>query len=50
MPLDDFLSEVMGILEAEPDVEQVTVENVKFLRFAEADGAYDRVLRLLGGH
>ena len=49
MALDDFLSEVMTILESQPDIEQVIVDNVRFLRFAEADGAYDTVLSLLSG-
>ena len=49
MPLDDFLSEVMTILQTQPDIEQIIVDNVKFLRFAEAGGAYDTVLSLLSG-
>jgi uncharacterized oxidoreductase len=50
MPLEEFLSEVMGILENEPQAPQVLVERVKFLRFAEANGSYDQVLALLSGH
>ena len=49
MPLDEFLSEVMTILQTQPDVEQIIVDNVKFLRFAEAGGTYDKVLSLLSG-
>src|ERR1022692_3779368 len=49
MPLDDFLSEVMTILQTQPDVEQIIVDNVKFLRFAEVGGTYDKVLSLLSG-
>jgi uncharacterized oxidoreductase len=49
MPLDDFLSEVMAILQTQPDIEQIIVDNVRFLRFAEAGGAYDTVLSLLSG-
>jgi uncharacterized oxidoreductase len=49
MPLDDFLSEVMTILQTQPDVGQIIVDNVKYLRFAEAGGAYDKVLSLLSG-
>jgi uncharacterized oxidoreductase len=51
MPLDDFLSEVMELLESEPDADEILVENVKFLRYAEANGNRDEVLgRLLSAH
>ncbi|MFJ9381836.1 SDR family oxidoreductase [Streptomyces sp. NPDC101455] len=50
MPLEDFLSEVMRLFESQPDAHEILVENVKFLRFAEANGTYDHVLDLLGGH
>lgn len=42
MPLDDYLSEAMALLQAQPDAEQILVERLKRQRFAEADGAYDR--------
>ncbi|WNG87270.1 SDR family NAD(P)-dependent oxidoreductase [Mycobacterium sp. ITM-2016-00317] len=44
MPLDDFVAEVMHILESQPDVKEIQVERVKFLRFAEARGEYDDVV------
>jgi uncharacterized oxidoreductase len=47
MPLQEYLDEVMGILETEPDVTEVLVERVKFLRFAEANGKFDEVLDML---
>lgn len=47
MPLDAFLTEVMGIIASEPDVTEVLVENVKPLRFATANGTYDAVLAML---
>lgn len=50
MPLEEYLSEVMGIFENEPQATQIIVERVKFLRFAEATGSYDTVLNLLSGH
>lgn len=46
MPLDEFLSEAMALLEARPDAGYVMVERVKRQRFAEVDGAYDAVLAL----
>lgn len=50
MPLDLFLDEVMGLLQSEPDAKEVLVENVKFLRYATANGSYDQVLAMLSGH
>lgn len=49
MPLEEFLDEVMTILADEPDVQQVLVERVKLLRFAEVDGRYPAVLARLSG-
>ncbi len=40
MPLSEFVSEVMQILKATPDVREVLVERVKAQRFAEASGNY----------
>ena len=50
MPLEDYLDEATALLDAEPEAEEILVENVKFLRFAEANGSYDHVLSLLSGH
>ena len=47
MPLDDFVSEAMGLLETQPDAKEVQVENVKFLRYGEARGDYDQVVQTL---
>lgn len=46
-PLDAFVAEVMGILERDPDVREVLVERVGFLRHGEARGDYDRVVATL---
>ncbi|MFD7710518.1 SDR family oxidoreductase [Streptomyces sp. NPDC059786] len=35
MPLEDFLDEVMGLLEADPEAEQILVERVKWQRIVE---------------
>ena len=50
MPLEEFLDEVMTILAEQPDVQQVLVERVRMLRFAEVDGRYPQVLARLSGH
>jgi uncharacterized oxidoreductase len=49
MPLDDFLDEVMTLLEADPKAEQILVERVKWQRDAVAEGRYSDVLDVLSG-
>lgn len=50
LPLEDFLDEVMGILQARPEDEEILVQDVHGLRFAERDGRHDEMLALLSGH
>ncbi|WP_102192872.1 SDR family oxidoreductase [Microbacterium aurantiacum] len=47
MPLDEFVAEVMGLIETEPDATEIQVENVKFLRYGEARGDYAHVVSTL---
>jgi uncharacterized oxidoreductase len=47
MPLEEFLDETVQILERQPDVEEVLVQRVRFLRDAEAEGRHADVLALL---
>lgn len=47
MPLEDFVDEVMALLEARPDAKEIQVERVKFLRYGEARGDYDQVVATL---
>jgi len=47
MPLDAFISEAVGLLEAQPDAKEIQVERVKFLRYGEARGDYDQVVATL---
>ena len=47
MPLDDFADEVMSILANDPNAEEILVEGVKPLRFAEANGTYSQMLHTL---
>jgi uncharacterized oxidoreductase len=47
MPLDDFIAEVMTLLETQPDAREIQVERVKFLRYGEARGDYDQVVATL---
>lgn len=47
MPLDEFIDEVMTILESDPGAKEIQVERVKFLRYAEARGDYEQVVATL---
>ncbi|WP_262281666.1 SDR family oxidoreductase [Micromonospora sp. MA102] len=50
MPLDEFVSEVVALIEAQPDATEIQVERVKFLRYGEARGDYDQVVATLNAH
>jgi uncharacterized oxidoreductase len=47
MPLEDFVAEVIGLIESQPDAKEIQVERVKFLRHGEARGDYDQVVATL---
>lgn len=47
MPLEPFLDQVMHILRTQPSVTEVCVDEVQFLRTAEATGRHDEVLAML---
>jgi uncharacterized oxidoreductase len=47
MPLEAFVSEVIGLIESQPDAKELQVERVKFLRYCEARGDYDHVVATL---
>jgi uncharacterized oxidoreductase len=47
MPLDEFVAEVVGLIESQPDAKEIQVERVKFLRYGEARGDYDQVVATL---
>ena len=47
MSLPDFIDQTMRILQKQPTPNEVCVENVKFLRFAEATGTFDKALQQL---
>jgi short-subunit dehydrogenase involved in D-alanine esterification of teichoic acids len=47
MPLDEFITEAVGLLEAQPEAKEIQVERVKFLRYGEARGDYDQVVAAL---
>ena len=50
MPLDDFMEEVMEAFYREPTPQEILVERVEFLRWAERDGHFDRALEMLAVH
>ncbi|MCW3839141.1 SDR family NAD(P)-dependent oxidoreductase [Micromonospora yasonensis] len=47
MPLDEFVAEVVALIDSQPDATEIQVERVKFLRYGEARGDYDRVVATL---
>lgn len=47
MPLEEFVAEVMQILENQPEATEIQVEQVKFLRYGEARGDYEKVVSTL---
>lgn len=47
VPLDQFVDDVIHLLENKPDANEIQVERVKFLRYAEARGDYDTVVATL---
>jgi short-subunit dehydrogenase involved in D-alanine esterification of teichoic acids len=49
MPLDEFIAEVVALLQERPDAAEINVERVKFLRYGEARGDYDQVVAALNG-
>ena len=47
LPLADYIRETMEILKTQPNVHEVLVERVKFLRNAEAEGRYEKTFGIL---
>lgn len=41
MPLEDFIAESMNLLKTQPNATEISVERVKFLRYAAESGHYD---------
>ncbi|KHK66408.1 DltE [Pseudomonas fluorescens] len=50
MPLDEFLEEIFELLEINPTPKELVVERAKPLRFAEANGSHDEILKMLAGY
>ena len=47
MSVEDYIAETMQILKTQPTPAEINVERVKFLRFAEATGNFDKALQML---
>jgi uncharacterized oxidoreductase len=43
MPLDEYVAETMTLLQTQPQADEILVDRVKGLRFAERDGVYDQI-------
>jgi uncharacterized oxidoreductase len=50
MPFDDFIDEVMTILNHDPQPDEILVERVKPLRWAEAEGRHAQTFEALNGN
>jgi uncharacterized oxidoreductase len=51
MPLDEYLTETMALLEEQPDADEILVERVKPLRFSAVNGNRTALMeRLAGSH
>ena len=49
MPLEEYLDETTALLTADPDVHEVLVDRVRFLRFAEVEDRYDAAVAAVNG-
>jgi uncharacterized oxidoreductase len=47
MPLDEYLTETMELLQQHPDADEILVNRVRFLRDAERENRYDDVIGVL---
>lgn len=43
MPLDEYITETMTLLQTQPQANEIVVERVKMFRYAERDGTYDDI-------
>lgn len=43
MPLDEYITETMTLLQTQPQADEIVVERVKAFRFAERDGTFDDI-------
>jgi len=49
MPLDEYIDEVMSLVQTQPDAAEIQVERVKFLRYGEVRGDQAQVIAALNG-
>ncbi len=43
MPVDEFVTETVTLLQTKPEADEIVVERAKGFRFAERDGTYDKM-------
>ena len=43
MPLDEYITETMTLLQTQPEADEIVVERARGFRFAERDGTYDDI-------
>jgi uncharacterized oxidoreductase len=49
LPLDDYLTETVSLLESQPDAREILVQRVLPLRWSERDGRRDDLMAMLAG-
>jgi uncharacterized oxidoreductase len=47
MPLDEYLTETVELLQKHPDADEILVDRVRFLRDAERENRYDQTIQVL---
>jgi uncharacterized oxidoreductase len=47
MPLDEYLTETVDLLQKHPDADEILVDRVRFLRDAERENRYDQTIQLV---
>jgi uncharacterized oxidoreductase len=50
MPVEQYIDDTVAILRADPDVTEVVIDGVRFLRFSEVEGRYDATVAALNAH
>lgn len=47
LPLEDYITETMDLLESQPNATEILVDRVKPLRFSEVNGSYEQTVSML---
>lgn len=50
MPVEQYIDDTIATLRADPEVTEVIIDGVKFLRFSEVEGRYDQTVTAVDAH